>query len=110
MTDRLLQLGEVADHVGLSAYGRYHEEMGRLAPADRTEGGFRLFSEDQVARLLLIKRMKPLRSAVQESRALLDTHDVLADDDARVDALREQLSRAELRRETERARPAPSRG
>jgi DNA-binding transcriptional MerR regulator len=137
MTDRLLQIGEVADRVGLSLRTvRYYEEMGLLTPAERTEGGFRLFSEDQVERLLLIKQMKPLGFTVQEIRALLDAHDVLADtnvdDDARVaavqamsgfaavaaervDALREQLSRAEdfaeqLRRETRRARPAPSRG
>jgi DNA-binding transcriptional MerR regulator len=137
MTVRLLQIGEVAERVGLSLRTvRYYEEMGLLTPADRTEGGFRLFSEDQVERLLLIKQMKPLGFTVQEIRALLDAHDVLSDPEAadearaeaaqamsgfaavaaeRVDALREQLRRAEdfaeqLRRETRRTGPAVTRG
>jgi len=136
MTGRLLQIGEVADRVGLSLRTvRYYEEMGLLPPADRTEGGFRLFSDDQIERLLLIKQMKPLGFTVQEIRALLDAHDVLGDTNAdadarvaaaqaisrfaamaaeRVAALRQQLSRAEdfaeqLRRQTRRTQPAPSR-
>jgi len=129
MTHQYLQIGEVADRVGLSLRTvRYYEEMGLIVPADRTEGGFRLYTEDHVDRLSLIKQMKPLGFTVQEIRDLLDARDALArddsDDDAReaatarlrefsgatakrVDELREQLARAEdfakqLRRQTRR--------
>jgi DNA-binding transcriptional MerR regulator len=135
MTEQLLQIGEVADRVGLSLRTvRYYEEMGLIVPADRTEGGFRLYTEDHVERLALIKQMKPLGFTVQEIRALLEARDVLAGDDVddearhaaierlrafsaatadRVDELREQLGRAEefakqLRRQTRRRPKAPA--
>ena len=59
---RLLQIGEVAERVGLSLRSvRYYEEIGLVEPSDRTEGGFRLYSEEDVRRLLLVKRIKSLR-------------------------------------------------
>src|SRR4051812_28332313 len=73
----LLQIGEVAERVGLSLRTvRYYEEQGLLTPESRTAGGFRLFSEEQVDRLLLIKQMKPLGFSVQEMCDLLDARDV----------------------------------
>lgn len=117
ITDQYLQIGEVADRVGLSMRTvRYYEEMGLIVPADRSEGGFRLYTADHVERLALIKQMKPLGFTVQEIGELLDASDVLAsgegESDAReaasarlgefsraaaerVDELREQLERAE---------------
>lgn len=78
--DEMLQIGEVADRVGLSLRTvRYYEEMGLLVPAQRTEGGFRLYTEEQVERLGLIKRMKPLGFTVQEMRDLLDARDAIRD-------------------------------
>ncbi len=74
----LLQIGEVADRVGLSLRTvRYYEEQGLLTPEARTAGGFRLYSDDQVDRLALIKQMKPLGFTVQEMRELLDARDAL---------------------------------
>jgi MerR family copper efflux transcriptional regulator len=134
LSEHLLQIGEVADRVGLSLRTvRYYQEMGLVVPADRTEGGFRLYTEDHVDRLALIKQMKPLGFTVQEIHDLLEAGDVLADDGSsheareaaserlrefstaaatRVDELREQLGRAEefakqLRRQT-RPRPKPA--
>ncbi|MGK2936449.1 MAG: MerR family transcriptional regulator [Solirubrobacteraceae bacterium] len=73
---RLLQIGEVADRVGLSLRTvRYYEEMELLIPASRTEGGFRLYTDEQVHRLELIKQMKPLGFSVQEMRELLEARD-----------------------------------
>jgi MerR family copper efflux transcriptional regulator len=73
----LLQIGEVAERVGLSLRTvRYYEEQGLLTPESRTAGGFRLYSEDQVDRLLLIKQMKPLGFTVQEMCELLEARDV----------------------------------
>jgi DNA-binding transcriptional MerR regulator len=110
-----LHIGEVAERVGLSLRTvRYYEEQGLFAPAGRTEGGFRLYTEREVDRLLLIKQMKPLGFTVQEMRDLLAAHDALAGDDAearraaeeritefaeqaaaRCEALSDQLARAQ---------------
>ncbi len=74
----LLQIGEVAERVGLSLRTvRYYEEQGLLEPESRSPGGFRLYSTDQVDRLALIKQMKPLGFTVQEMRELLDARDIL---------------------------------
>jgi DNA-binding transcriptional MerR regulator len=80
MPDRgqMLQIGEVAERVGLSLRSvRFYEESGLLTPAARTDGGFRLYTAEQVERLLLIKRMKPLGFSVEEMRELLSAYDTL---------------------------------
>jgi DNA-binding transcriptional MerR regulator len=88
----LLQIGQVADRTGLSLRTiRFYEENGLVRPTSRTEGGFRLYSEDDVARLEVIKRMKPLGFTLEEMHELLT---LLADlarrpgDEALVDRLR----------------------
>ena len=124
-----MQIGEVAEQTGLSLRTiRYYEEVGLVTPSARTSGGFRLYSETDVARLRLIRRMKPLEFTLEEMRRVLDVLDALettspdpGDHDAlvaqltgyrqaaeaRVAALREQLEVAEgfagdLRREITR--------
>lgn len=91
----MLQIGEVAERVGLSLRTvRYYEEMELLTPARRTEGGFRLYTEEEVERLDLIKQMKPLGFSVQEMRDLLAARDTLRDDevdDAAAEQARERL-------------------
>jgi DNA-binding transcriptional MerR regulator len=72
------QIGEVADRIGLSLRTiRYYEEVGLVAPSARSQGGFRLYSEADIARLQLIKRMKPLDFSLEEMRDLLDALDGL---------------------------------
>jgi DNA-binding transcriptional MerR regulator len=74
----LHQIGEVAEKVGLSLRTvRYYEEVGLLAPLERTEGGFRLYGQAHVDQLLLIKQMKPLGLSIEEMRTLLEARDVL---------------------------------
>jgi MerR family transcriptional regulator, copper efflux regulator len=91
----LLQIGEVAERVGLSLRTvRYYEEQGLLTPERRTTGGFRLFSVAQVDRLLVIKQMKSLGFTVQEMRALLDARDILRDTGSGTEA--RTAARAEL--------------
>jgi len=96
MNDGMLQIGEVAERAGLSLRTvRYYEETGLLEPAKRTDGGFRLYTDEHVDRLVLIKRMKPLGFTVQQMRELLDARETLidnaADEDARESA-RDRLS------------------
>jgi DNA-binding transcriptional MerR regulator len=55
----LLRIQEVADLVGLTARSiRYYEEVGLLEPAARSEGAYRLYDADDVARLLFIKGLR----------------------------------------------------
>jgi MerR family copper efflux transcriptional regulator len=76
---RLVQIGQVAERTGLSLRTiRFYEESGLVVPTARSEGGFRLYSEDDVARLEVIKRMKPLGFALEEIRELLALTDDLA--------------------------------
>jgi DNA-binding transcriptional MerR regulator len=72
------QIGEVAERVGLSLRTvRYYEEMGLITPEQRTDGGFRLYTEENIERLLMIKQMKPIGFSVQEMRDILNTRDAL---------------------------------
>jgi len=55
---------------------RYYEEIGLLPPAERTEGGYRLYSEDDIKRLERIQRLKDLLGfSLAEIRELLQTDD-----------------------------------
>ncbi len=78
MADAILHIGEVAERAGLSLRTvRFYEEQGLIAPEGRTEGGFRLYTDEHVDRLLLIRHMKPLGFSVQEMRELLDARDAV---------------------------------
>ena len=101
-----MQIGEVAQRTGLSLRTiRYYEEMGLIAPSARTAGGFRLYTGADLARLQLIKRMKPLGFTLEETKDLLVTLDAL--DAAAPDGQNEQLvARLEMYHEAAKARVA----
>jgi len=68
----LVHIGAVAEQTGLSLRTlRHYDEVGLVAPSGRTEGGFRLYSYEDVERLLLIRRMKPLGFTLEEMAQLL---------------------------------------
>ncbi len=112
-----MQIGEVAERTGLSLRTiRYYGEVKLVEPSARSRGGFRLYTEADVDRLNLIKRMKPLEFSLEETRELLAALDRLSAQDtdpeertalserldafeaaiqARCRALREQLGMAE---------------
>ncbi|MET9184991.1 MerR family transcriptional regulator [Streptomyces tendae] len=78
MTDRQMQIGEVAERTGLSLRTiRHYEEVGLAVPSARSKGGFRLYKEADVERLMVIRRMKPLDFSLEETRELLDLIDRL---------------------------------
>ena len=118
MDGKHMQIGEVAARTELSLRTiRHYEEAGLVVPSARSQGGFRLYTEADVARLMVIRRMKPLGFTLDQMRDLLEATDRL-DADAglpagerdrlvervrgfekaaqqRVTDLRTQLSRAE---------------
>ncbi|MFD4586012.1 MerR family transcriptional regulator [Streptomyces sp. NPDC058434] len=127
-----MQIGEVAARTELSLRTiRHYEETGLVVPSARSRGGFRLYTENDVARLMVIRRMKPLGFTLDRMRDLLDATDrldageELSPDEResllqrvreyertaadQVEKLRVQLSRAEEFAATLRAR-LPERG
>ncbi len=79
MDQDMHQIGEVAKKVGLSLRTiRHYEEVGLVPPSGRSEGGFRLYTDDDIELLRLVKHMKPLEFSLEEMRELLDTRARLA--------------------------------
>lgn len=71
-----LKVGAVAAQTGLSIRTlRHYDEVGLLTPSTRLPSGYRLYSQQDVDRLLLIRRMKPLGFTLQEMRDLLTAAD-----------------------------------
>lgn len=80
--DQHKQIGEAAERTGLSLRTiRYYEEVGLISPSARSHGGFRLYTESDIARLMVVKRMKPLGFSLDEMRDLLAVLDELERDD-----------------------------
>ncbi|GLJ79968.1 MerR family transcriptional regulator [Microbacterium imperiale] len=77
--ERTMRIGEVTERTELSFRTlRHYDEIGLVTPSARTDGGFRLYTESDVSRILLIRRMKPLGYSLDEMRELLDVVDALA--------------------------------
>lgn len=73
-----MQIGEVATRTELSLRTiRHYEETGLVTPSARSQGGFRLYTESDVARLMVIRRMKPLGFTLDQMRELLEATDRL---------------------------------
>ncbi|WP_431954251.1 MerR family transcriptional regulator [Actinacidiphila sp. bgisy167] len=127
-----MQIGEVAARTELSLRTiRHYEETGLVVPSARSRGGFRLYTEADVARLMVIRRMKPLGFTLDQMRDLLQAIDRLDAADPpggeerealldrvrayeqeavrKIAELRVQLSRAEDFASTLRARLDPGR-
>lgn len=68
----MMQIGELAERTELSLRTlRHYDEIGLLEPSGRSEGGFRLYTEGDYERLMLIRRMKPLGYSLEQMRDLL---------------------------------------
>ncbi|TPW74112.1 MerR family transcriptional regulator [Schumannella soli] len=73
---RAYRIGEVAEANGLSLRSlRHWDEIGLLVPSGRTVGGFREYTDADLERLLLIRRMKPLGYSLEQMGELLDVVD-----------------------------------
>lgn len=104
-------IGAVAERTGLSLRTlRHYDEVGVVTPSGRSEGGFRLYTDADIERILLVRRMKPLGFSLDEMADLLALASTLesdpgADARARLDdylaSARER--RAELHKKLEMA-------
>ncbi|MEU6215803.1 MerR family transcriptional regulator [Streptomyces sp. NPDC047023] len=102
MDDRHMQIGEVATRTELSLRTiRHYEETGLVTPSARSQGGFRLYTESDVARLMVIRRMKPLGFTLDQMRDLLEATDRLDSGAGPADA---ELTDAERRELLDRVR------
>ena len=80
----VMQIGEVATRTDLSLRSlRHWEEVGLLEPTGRSDGGFRLYTEADVDKILVIRRMKPLGFTLDQMKSVMDDLAVLDESDAR---------------------------
>jgi DNA-binding transcriptional MerR regulator len=67
-----LKIGALAHRTGTNAPTiRYDEEIGLLPLADRLQGGQRVYGEDDVTRLALIRRCRELGFAIEQVKSLV---------------------------------------
>ena len=67
-----MHIGELAERTGLSLRTiRHYDDVGLLPATARTDGGFRVYSEDDFERLMVIKQMKPLGFSLEEMAEIL---------------------------------------
>ncbi|SOC87592.1 DNA-binding transcriptional regulator, MerR family [Curtobacterium sp. 314Chir4.1] len=77
-----MHIGELAERAEMSLRTiRHYDEVGLLVPSGRTSGGFRVYTEQDLERLLVIRRMKPLGFTLDEMAELLRVVDGLAAQD-----------------------------
>ena len=79
-----LTIGKLAKQVGIGIETvRFYERQGLIDPPPRTDSNYRLYPEDEVARLKFIKRAKNLGFTLHEIKELLllrhDPHATKAD-------------------------------
>lgn len=73
-----MHIGELAKRAGMSLRTiRHYDEVGLLVPSGRTSGGFRVYTEQDLERLLVVRRMKPLGFTLDEMAELLRVVDAL---------------------------------
>ena len=77
----LMKIGEVAERTSLSIRSlRHYDELCLASPSAHSPGGFRLYTEADVERLLTIRRMKPLGFPLDRMREFARAVDQLHDD------------------------------
>lgn len=97
-----LQIGEAADRSGLTQRTlRYYEEKGLLKPPSRMDGGFRLYSSEDIER---IQRIKELRDLLGFS--LADIKEMIEADDVRLQIRAEWRKDADAVEKAEKIRKA----
>jgi len=98
----MMHIGEFAERTGLSSRTlRHYEEIGLIPPTGRTEGGFRLYTDEDLRRMLTIRRMKALGYSTTEMAQLLQLLDIFEGTSAKEDR---EVARTQLHETLEDAR------
>jgi len=73
------QIGEVAERTGVTQRTlRFYEEKGLLDPPERMDGGFRLYSEDDINRVTYVRRLQELLGfTLSEIKEMVDAEEEL---------------------------------
>jgi DNA-binding transcriptional MerR regulator len=97
-----LQIGEVAERTGVTQRTlRFYEEKGLLKPPSRMDGGFRLYSEEDVKRVKHIRRLQDLLgTSLAEIKEMVDAEEVLRELKAQY---RPEAAVAEKKRQLQKA-------
>ncbi|MCV9994819.1 MerR family transcriptional regulator [Paeniglutamicibacter sp. ZC-3] len=104
--ERTMHIGDLAEATGLSQRTiRHYDEVGLLPATTRSEGGFRIYTDSDLQRMLVIRSMKPLGFTLEEMGELLDTVDALGLDKNNA-AARARLSEFIAQAEQKRAKLA----
>lgn len=75
-TAELLKIGELSNQTDVSVKAiRYYESLELLQSNGRTDGQFRLFHPNTVARILFIKRLKAFGFSLDQIKACLSVYD-----------------------------------
>ncbi|WP_318210940.1 MULTISPECIES: MerR family transcriptional regulator [unclassified Streptomyces] len=97
MAGEPMQIGEVAARTELSLRTiRQYEDSGLVVPSAASPGGFPLYTDADVSRLMVVRRMKPLGFTLDETRELLAAVDLLAAERAGTDSELDPDERAAL--------------
>jgi DNA-binding transcriptional MerR regulator len=77
-TERFLQIGEAAERASLTQRTlRYYEEKGLLSPPTRMDGGFRLYSPEDMERIDRIRQLKELLGfSLAEIKEMMEAEDI----------------------------------
>jgi len=82
MSSEHMQIGEVGARTELALRTiRHYETTGLVTPSACSQGGFRFYTREDVARLKAIRRMQPLEFTLDQVRELLDVTDRLDSDE-----------------------------
>jgi len=101
-SDRFLQIGEAAEQAGITQRTlRYYEEKGLLDPPSRMEGGFRLYTPEDIERVGRIRQLKELLGF-----SLAEIKEMLEADDLRHQVKAEWRHEADAAEKAERIRHA----
>ncbi len=98
----LLKVGELARRTGVTVRALHHyDNIGLLRPSGRSEGGYRLYDRDDVARLHGIQTLRQMGVPLAEVAELLDggasaSRAILA---RQIDTLDQEIARAKALRE-----------
>jgi MerR family Zn(II)-responsive transcriptional regulator of zntA len=93
----LFKIGDIANRAKVTARTiRYYEELGLLTPSATSSGGFRLYTENDLLRLMFIKRFKDLDFSLEEIIKLLKGINLTQDKEEKIRTIY-QLLEEELR-------------